>query len=113
MSNACLRCLLIAGSRSANGVYDEPSYNIRVAVGVGTAVFDVAFLVPCYLPRNPNRRASVGDAIPELLVGAGFVFAGQPLLDAVAVVGDMKLSIGSQSLSCGATRILVVPHRDC
>ncbi len=40
----------------------------------------------------------------------GLVLAGQPLLDARAVVGDVQLVAGAERLRGGDTRVIVLTH---
>ena len=53
---------------SADGIDDQLGNNVGIAVGVRPAVFDVALLIACDLPRDPDRCAPVRDAVPEISV---------------------------------------------
>src|SRR5207248_372422 len=81
---------LFAFEAAADGRGDEARDDVRIHVGAGTAILDVPLLLLRHLPRDAHRRAAIRHALTELLVRAGLVLAGEALLDAVAVVGDVE-----------------------
>ena len=94
-------CRVLASSyvseRAADRVGDQPGHDVRVHVGVRATVLDVALLVDLDLPRDAHRRAAVGDAVAELRPRRGLVAAGEAVLDAGAVVGDVLRGASSRA----------------
>ena len=52
---------------AAHRLGDETRHDVRVHVGVRATVLDVALLVDLDLPRDAHRRATVRDAVAELV----------------------------------------------
>src|SRR5215212_4989827 len=104
------RALEVAVRRAADRLDDEAGHDVRVHVGVRAAVFDVALLILGHLPGDADRGATVRHAVRELLEGGRLVVAGQPLLDAVAVVGDVQRGPCAQCLGGGDAGVVVLPH---
>src|SRR5881628_415382 len=95
---------------TAHRLDDETRGHIRVCVCVRTTVLDVTLAVLSDLPRDPHRRTAVADPIAELLVRAGLVKTGEPLLDAEPVVGDVQVVPFAQRLGRGDARVVVLAH---
>src|SRR6056297_402088 len=87
--------------RAADGVGHEAGDDVRVDVGVGATIFEVALLVDSDLPGDADRGATVGHAVAELVVALGLVRSGQTVLDAGAVVGDVQGSLLAERLAAG------------
>src|SRR6188472_3984431 len=83
---------------------------VRIAVGVGPAVLDVALLVHLDLPRDAHRRAAVGHAVAVLGPGSGLVEAGEALLDAGAVHVDVLLTALADRLAGGDDGVVALAH---
>src|SRR5579859_3254780 len=64
---------------------------VWIGLGVGTAIFEIA-LVPVLdeVDRHADRGAAIGQAIAELVDGAGLVEAGQAQVVVWAVGGDVR-----------------------
>ncbi len=76
----------VAGGVPAHGLDQQPAHHVGVHVGVGPAVLDPALLVLGRLPRDTDGRTPVRRPVGELGVVRRLVRAGQPALDADAVV---------------------------
>ena len=103
--------LLLLSERAAHRVGDEARHDVRIHVGVGTTVFDVALAVDLDLPRDAHRRTAVGDAVVELVPRRGLVQTGEPALDAVAVVLDVLDRLLPERLARGDDRLVRRAHR--
>jgi len=68
---------------------------IRIAVGGGSAIFQVAFAVFGHVPWNPDGAAPVGDSGGEVVNGGGFVEAGETTLVVLALVGVVGLDVAN------------------
>ena len=77
---------LLASIRT-DGVNNQLSYDIRIAVGIGASVFNVSLTVLSYLPRYTYRGASVRNTVRELIVSLGLVQTGQAVFYSVAITG--------------------------
>ena len=62
---------------------------VRVGVGRGPAVLEVALALLVDLARDAHRGAAVGDAVAELADRRGLVVPGQAALVTLAVDGDV------------------------
>ena len=66
-SEVLFLCDSVSG-HAADSFQNQSGDQVRIAVRVGTPVFDVALLVLVHHPRNADRSASIGDTILELFV---------------------------------------------
>src|SRR5262245_32659014 len=96
--------------RATHRLGDETGDDVRVHVGVGTPVLDVALAVDLDLPGNTHRGATVGDAVAELVPRRGLVESGQAVLDLGAVVLDVLRSALSERLARGDDRVVRLAH---
>lgn len=104
----CVRCFPVPGQFSAPGIpslsffYHRPSHRssvqqaggsdgrgdgVRVAVGGGPAVLEVALLLLAHLARDADAGAAVGHAGRELVDAGGLQVAQQAALVVLAAVG--------------------------
>lgn len=92
-----------------DGGHEDLGDAVRIGVGGGTTVLKVAVALLSSLAGNADRGTTVGDAVAELVDGAGLVAAGETelvvlavLLDALEVVGlkllDGSLDVGHAAL---------------
>src|SRR5947207_1502295 len=73
----------------AHRVGDEAGHDVGVHVGVGATIFDIALLVLRDLPRDADRRATVGHAVFELGPVRRLVLAGEAVFGPDAVARDV------------------------
>jgi len=95
-------------------VDDSLGHSIRVAVGRGTAVLEVATAVLAHLPRNADAGAAVGHAGREVVDAGGLVVAGEaPLvvLPAARVVDADVLGVAQRQLLDGSHNVSVIERR--
>src|SRR5438552_6915415 len=95
---------------AAHGLENETRGDVRIGVGVGSTILDVALAVLRDLPRDAHRRAAVAHAVAELLVRARLVEPGEALLDAEAVIRDVEIVPGAERLGRGDARVVIPPH---
>ena len=81
------------------------AHHVGVHVGVRPAVLEPPLLVLGGLPRDADGRAPVRRAVAELGVVRRLVRAGQPALDADAVVGDVLLDALPEGLAARDDRV--------
>src|SRR6266508_2085498 len=97
-------------SCAADGLDDQTRRDVRIGVRVGPTVLDVALFVLRDLPRDTDRGPAVAHAVAELLVRAGLVQAREALLDAEAVVRDVKVVPRAERFGRGDARVVVAAH---
>src|SRR5205814_6572319 len=79
-----------AGRDFRDGLQDLGRDLVGVALRVRTAVFQIALVsVVGEGVRNADRRATVGNAVAELVPGGGLVLAGQALVVVRPVDGNV------------------------
>ena len=87
--------LLVTGlsEGATTSVDDEPGHDVRVHVGVGPPILDVALAPPPPPARGCAPRHPGPTPLAELAVVGGLVVPCEPILDAVAVAGDVLLGV--------------------
>jgi len=82
-------------------LHDDTSDLVGVGVGRRPAVLEVAVALGSDLTRDTDRRATVGNAVGELVDAASLVLAGEALLVLLAVDSNV-LGVASAKLLNGS-----------
>lgn len=87
---------------TVDGLHNDTGDLVRVGVGGGTTILEVTVALGGALAGNADRRATVGDAVGELVDGTRLVSAGETELVALAVDKDVyKLVISISACAMG------------
>jgi len=114
-------CEYVHGGRdglgTTYGLHHDAGDLIRVGVGRGSAILKVSVALLSALARDPDRGATVRDAVGEGVDGAGLVAARETQRVVLAVDGDVLLVAALELLDRGldvlhAARLAHVRRRE-
>src|SRR5262249_41951743 len=95
-----MACIL--GCGAAHRFEHPHRHQVRISVRCRTAIFQVAIPLGRHVTRDAHRGATVGNACPELMHGAGLMQACEPLRESVTVDGNVRVVLRTEDSICNA-----------